>query len=178
MTTKFDIARRVVAVYEIAAGALAANSLLYGLFDENTPFWRFDILTVRLIMLALVVASIVGGALLWRVPRDRRERKALRVGRRLSLVVQAVQIPHLVLPTFIYSLWLAFALPLGERPIEPTPWPTTHFALSFGANEMPLEVTVNIVPLIALIVVGVQRVTSGRHARRAPLRETSVASPG
>lgn len=134
MSTKV---RHGVAVYEVLIGFIAFVSAAAFLGEVG---WLQ-------IVLAIVggVLSLGAGVLLWR---------AAPIGRKLSLIVQALQVPQVSIAGVV-----AYGIALGASVSPhigfiPQPFrPSIHSLLRFGSNVDGLYVGVNVLALLALVLV-------------------------
>lgn len=114
--------RRAIAIYEMLTFVVTGWDVARTLAQASARVPVVYMVSV----LALVSAgvSLVAGLWLWR--DDRR-------GRRLSLLVQAVQVPHIILPgLFGFSLALGLSLVIGFGPKPAIVASAVHFVLVGG----------------------------------------------
>ena len=100
--------RRAIALYEILTFVVTALDVVLTL--AKAPVRVTAIYVVGVLALAAAGVSLLAGLWLWR--GDRRARA-------LSLVVQATQIPHIMLPGilgFSLALALSFVIGFGHQP--------------------------------------------------------------
>ena len=121
---------RWIAIYEILTSAVTA-------FDVVLTFARAPVrVTVIYIVCVLALAgasvSLVAGLWLWR--GDRR-------GRRLSLLLQAVQVPHIMLPGFLgFSIAFGLSLVIGIGQKPPIIGSPVHLLLVGGRNMQGVDI--------------------------------------
>ena len=116
--------RRAVAVYEMLTFVVTAWDVVLTLAKAPARVPAIYIVGVP----ALVGAGVSGLAGLW-LWRDHRR------GRRLSQLVQAVQVPHMMLPGVLgFSLALGLKLVIGFGRKPPIIGSAVHFLLVGGRN--------------------------------------------
>jgi hypothetical protein len=129
--------RQGVAIYEVVIGLIA--------FVAATAYWgeisRFQI------VLGIIsgAVSLAAGVLLWR---------GASIGRRLSLIVQAIQVPQISIAGIVeYGIGLGAAV----RPhigLIPEPFQASiHSLLRFGSGVSGFYVGINVLALVALVLV-------------------------
>jgi hypothetical protein len=100
--------RRAIAIYEILTFVATGWDVVRTL--AQAPVRVLAIYIVGLLALAGAAVSLVAGLWLW---RDERR------GRSLSLLVQAAQVPHIILPGllgFSIALGLSVVIGVGQQP--------------------------------------------------------------
>ena len=155
--------RSVIVLYEVGAGALSLVKFVTSLGSQSVSA-RGAVLVTALLVAS--VASIVAGVLLYRG----EER-----GRRLSLVVQALQIPRLTLPGLAYGLAIGVEVRLrlsgGLLGLDGA----VHSALTlaFGSHGLPLYLGINLLSLVVFL----RLMRGGRATVTPPERSVEFRAP-
>jgi len=128
--------RRGVAIYEILIGLIAFVSAAVS---------RVEVSWLQ-VMLATIggAVSVIAGVLLW---RDKS------IGRRLSLVVQALQVPHVSISGILeYGIGLGAAVTPNIGFIPQSFQHPIHSSLRFGSHVGGFYVGINVLALVALFL--------------------------
>ena len=154
--------RRTVAIYEMLTfvATLINVGVVVAMASTAIPLAMWVTVVVAL---TLAVASLVAGISLW------RDRPAAR---RLSVVVQALQVPRIALNGIVsYSvgLGLSLVLDIGTAPVGMRP--PVHLAITLGGAADGFYLGINVLALTALVLVA--RWRSVRAAAAEPSVETA-----
>jgi len=116
--------RRAIAIYQILTFAVTGWNVVRTL--AQAPVRVLAIYVVGAFALAGAGVSLVAGVWLW---RDERR------GRSLSLLVQAAQVPHIMLPGLLgFSLALGLSLVIGVGQLPPILGSAVHLVLVGGRD--------------------------------------------